>query len=61
MVEPTVLHAKPELSLERQDYEARRTEARLELILRYWNAWAANAPVSTIRMQGKFPKPARKQ
>jgi hypothetical protein len=53
-----ILHLRGKL-LERQDYEARRTEARLELILRYWNAWAANAPVSTIRMHGRFPKPAR--
>jgi hypothetical protein len=55
-----ILHLRGKL-LERQDYDGRRTEARLELILRYWNAWAANAPVSTVRMQGKFPKPARKQ
>jgi hypothetical protein len=54
-----ILHLRGKL-LERQDYDDRRTEARLELILRYWNAWAANAPVSTVRMQGKFPKLTRK-
>jgi len=49
-----ILHLRGKL-LEKADYELKRTEARVELILRHWNAWVADAPVASIRMQGKFP------
>ena len=49
-----ILHLRGKL-LEKADYDLRRTEARVELILRHWNAWVADAPVASIRMQGKFP------
>lgn len=50
-----ILHLRGKL-LGALDYNAKRTEARLELILRHWNAWVTEAPAATIRMQGKFPK-----
>ena len=49
-----ILHLRSKL-LEKADYDLRRTEARVELILRHWNAWVADEPVASIRMQGKFP------
>jgi hypothetical protein len=55
-----ILHLRGKL-LGALDYNAKRTEARLELILRHWNAWITEAPVATIRMQGKFPNVTRRQ
>ena len=49
-----ILHLRGKL-LEKADYDLRRTEARVELILRHWNASVAGEPVASIRMQGKFP------
>lgn len=49
-----ILHLRGKL-LEKADYDLRRTETRVELILRHWNAWVADAPVASILMQGKFP------
>jgi hypothetical protein len=49
-----ILHLRGKL-LEKADYDLRRTEARVELVLRHWNAWIADAPVASIRMQGRFP------
>jgi hypothetical protein len=61
-LDPTspILHLRGKL-LGTSDYNARRTEARLELILRHWNAWITEAPVASIRLQGKFPKVAKRR
>jgi hypothetical protein len=60
-LDPTsqILHLRGKL-LEKADYDLRRTEARVELVLRHWNAWIGDEPVASIRMQGKFPVAATK-
>lgn len=40
-------------------YNLRRTEARIELILRHWNAFMHGAPAASIRMSDRFPVVAR--
>jgi hypothetical protein len=50
-----ILHLRGKLLEQGGDYNSRRTEARLELVLRYWNAWFSNTSHALVRMQGKFP------
>jgi hypothetical protein len=50
-----ILHLRNRLPAQ-GDYNERRTEARIEFILRYWNAWRGETSnYVSIRVLGKFP------